>query len=133
MRPECRSCGAPIVWALTRAGRNMPLDFDPSTTPTSLRAWRDPHGRLQVRDIDGAGSTEIPTDARHATSHWATCPNAAQHRKPKRREPEQCRTVEVDGIPVLVRGRGTPTQEDLDALTEVVQAAKRRLDHEGQP
>lgn len=36
--------------------------------------------------------------------------------------------VEVDGTPVLVRGQGTPpTQEDLDALGEVIGAAKRKF------
>jgi hypothetical protein len=88
MSATCQSCGAPIEWALTHARRNMPLDAQPSTEPTSLRAWRDNHGRLQVRDLDGVGSTDAPPDAAYATSHFQTCPNADTHRKKKRAAPK---------------------------------------------
>lgn len=127
MSARCASCGEAIIWATTHAGRNMPLNATPSTEPTSLRAWRDDTGTVHVRDIDGIGSTEIPADAPYAVSHFATCVNAAKHRKKKNREAPTCRVVEVDGTPVLVRGRGTPTQADLDALTEVIGAAKRKF------
>lgn len=130
MSASCGSCGAPIVWATTHAGRNMPLDSEPVAEPTQLRAWRDQNGVLQVRDSDGVGSTEIPTDARHATSHFQTCPNADSHRKKKRGAPV-CRTVDVDGEPVLVRGQGELTKADLAALNEVVAAAKRKYEAEG--
>jgi hypothetical protein len=65
---SCRSCGAPIVWAVTSSGKRMPLDaraavvFGLDTTsdpPLATRGQGDP---LYV-------------------SHFATCPNAAQHRK----------------------------------------------------
>lgn len=132
MSARCGSCNAELVWATTHAGRNMPLDAVPSPDPTSLRAWRDDTGTIHVRDIDGIGSTEIPTDAHHATSHFSTCPNADAHRKKKnRRESPTCRVVEVDGTPVLVRGQGAPTQQDLDMLGEVVRAANRRAEAEG--
>lgn len=128
MSARCGSCGEAIIWATTHAGRNMPLNATPSVEPTSLRAWRDQDGAVHVRDIDGIGSTEIPVDAHYAISHFATCTNADKHRKKKnRREPVACRVVEVDGTPVLVRGQGAPTQDDLDALTEVIGAAKRRF------
>jgi len=54
----CSSCGAPIVWFRTKAGKKMPVD---------------------------AGTTK-PTDAEHQldlkrhVSHFATCPNADQRR-----------------------------------------------------
>lgn len=56
---SCRSCGAPIVWFRTAKGHRMPVD---------------------------AGTTK-PTDAEHQldlsrhVSHFATCPNANQHRR----------------------------------------------------
>lgn len=127
MSALCQSCGAPIEWALTHAGRNMPLDAAPSPEPSNLLAWRDPNGRLQVRDVDGIGSTDAPSHARHATSHFATCPNADTHRK-KRKPPPTCRTVVVDGTPVLVRGQGELTPADVEALNEVVAAAKRKYE-----
>lgn len=130
MSATCQSCGAPVEWALTHAGQNMPLDATPSDQPTSLRAWRV-NGRLHVRDIDGVGATDAPSDARHATSHFATCPNADAHRKRKRGAPV-CRTVVVDGTPVLLRGQGELTEADQLALAEVVQAAKRKYESEHQ-
>lgn len=50
----CRSCGAAIVWIVTTAGRRMPL---------SKASWRP----------DDQGGTYL--------SHFADCPNAADHRR----------------------------------------------------
>lgn len=58
---RCSSCGAPIVWFRTRAGKKMPVD---------------------------ASSCE-PTDAEHQLdlsrhrSHFSTCPEADNWRKPR--------------------------------------------------
>jgi hypothetical protein len=58
---QCSSCGAPIVWFRTKAGKKMPVD---------------------------AGTTK-PTDAEHQldltrhVSHFATCPDSDKWRKPK--------------------------------------------------
>ena len=55
---QCSSCGADIVWFRTKNGKRMPVDE----------------------------STTKPTDAEHQLdlsrhkSHFATCPNADQHR-----------------------------------------------------
>ena len=47
---KCKSCGAPIAWVKTTAGKNMPVD----------------------------------TSAEHyGESHFAHCPNADAHRKPR--------------------------------------------------
>ncbi len=63
---KCRSCGAPIVWVVMRpSGKKMPLDAKP-VTRIVLNLDDD---RGEVRDT--------------YLSHFATCPNAAQHRKPK--------------------------------------------------
>ena len=56
---RCRSCNAQIIWFKTNTGKNMPLDAD----------------------------TVEPTDdeldlSRHV-SHFATCPYAHMHRKPR--------------------------------------------------
>jgi len=67
----CRSCGAPIIWAVTTTGAKMPLDADP-----------DPEGLfvlergVAVHVIDAKGVDRY-------TSHFATCPDAASHRKAK--------------------------------------------------
>lgn len=56
---RCKSCRAQIIWLPTEAGRAMPIDAD----------------------------TVAPGDEEYEpgkhVSHFATCPNAAQHRKPR--------------------------------------------------
>lgn len=54
-RATCRSCGAAIVWTLTEAGRRTAVDLEPADDGTLYR------------------------------SHFATCPNATQHRNPRGR------------------------------------------------
>jgi hypothetical protein len=45
---------------------------------------------------------------------------------------DECRDVEIDGQIVRVRGEHKMTDADRAALTEVVHAAKRKLDHDKQ-
>jgi hypothetical protein len=71
----CRSCGAWIWWLVTAAGKRMPVNPTP-----------DPAGNLAVNgpgDLRVLRAGEEPPESgwsRH-TSHFATCPNADQHRK----------------------------------------------------
>lgn len=57
----CRSCGLPVVWFRTSSGKRMPVD----------------------------AKTTRPTDAAHQldlkrhVSHFATCPQADNWRKPR--------------------------------------------------
>lgn len=71
---KCRSCDAPIIWALTPSGRKVPLDAEPS-----------PEGNLRVYDINNPTVAYLrPTDREAAKaggqplyiSHFATCPQA---------------------------------------------------------
>lgn len=57
---NCRSCGHPIVWFKTDAGKNIPIDAE----------------TVLAEDT----TLELP---RHV-SHFATCPHADQHRRPRR-------------------------------------------------
>lgn len=60
----CRSCGAAIRWIVMVSGKRMPVD----AKPAKLIVLDDmPEPRGAVVDC--------------WTSHFATCPNAAQHRK----------------------------------------------------
>jgi hypothetical protein len=59
----CRSCGAVIWWGKTPQGKAVPLDA--------------PEKRF-VLDRDGTVSL---VDA--YLTHFATCPNASEHRKPR--------------------------------------------------
>jgi hypothetical protein len=70
---RCRSCGAPVVWRRHRVtGKPMPLNAEPT-----------PDGDF-VLDADGehyhAAEPET-TLARHL-SHFATCPQSREWRKP---------------------------------------------------
>lgn len=56
---RCKSCRAMIVWLKTSTGANMPVDAD-SVAPEDVEYE---HGRH--------------------VSHFGTCPNAGQHRKPR--------------------------------------------------
>jgi hypothetical protein len=56
---RCRSCNAKIVWFKTAAGKNMPVDED----------------TVEARDWS--------LDLTRHKSHFATCPNSNQHRKPR--------------------------------------------------
>lgn len=66
-RGSCRSCGASILWVETSTGKRMPLDFDP-----------------ERRFVIEAGAEQMRARLRNTyVSHFATCPNADQHRKPR--------------------------------------------------
>ena len=56
---RCRSCRARIVWFTTAAGKKMPVDAD----------------TVEADDEE--------LDLSRHVSHFATCPNSAQHRKPR--------------------------------------------------
>lgn len=58
---RCSSCDARIVWFKTATGKNMPVD-EASTEPT-----------------DAAHQLDL---SRHQ-SHFASCPNADKHRRPR--------------------------------------------------
>ncbi len=69
---SCRSCGASIEWALTTNGARIPLDVD-----------ERPDGNLILDDDHRAHTT--PPGTGNRVSHFATCPNASEHRHPSRR------------------------------------------------
>lgn len=73
MTARCRSCQALIEWALTAEGRRMPVDLEP-----------DVDGLLVVHEgrVEFAEHAPIdwPAGLPRRTSHFATCPNAAEHR-----------------------------------------------------
>lgn len=69
---RCRSCGASIVFVTTAKGAKMPLNAEPQ--------------RLVVLEPDPQaldGLTKIAVVRACFTPHFATCPAATAHRKPK--------------------------------------------------
>jgi len=82
--PTCSSCGAEIIWCVTTTEKKMPVDAteNPSGNVFVLRdSWGDPlaFSGLDVPECAADPHARITTH----TSHFATCPNASQHRRPR--------------------------------------------------
>jgi hypothetical protein len=94
----CSSCPAPILWAqvleLDEAGRwsrvknpetgrmkSMPVDFQPNPLGNVILFHREGEG-IVCRVLKK--NETPPPGARLRTSHFATCPNAKQHRRKRR-------------------------------------------------
>ena len=78
-RDECESCSAGIIWTVTTNAAAMPVDFEPADGGNLSLQWRA--GKVLSSVVKPAlafGRTDL------RKSHFATCPNAAQHRKRKR-------------------------------------------------
>lgn len=76
---KCRSCGSAIRWVKMESGKYMPCDWTPVNykpggdgEPVSLVT---PDGKI-VRGVQDWSSPEFGY-----TSHFATCQNAAEHRR----------------------------------------------------
>lgn len=75
MSDSCKTCGAAIIWAKTAKGARTPLDAKPVRVAELVE---DPEtGKEIVQDglfvIGGAHTGHV--------SHWATCPQAKEHRR----------------------------------------------------
>lgn len=71
---KCRSCGAAIYWATTGTGRQMPVDVKPVENGNVALTWNGK--RISAVYVAGAAHPGVLR-----LSHFATCPNAKQHRK----------------------------------------------------
>jgi hypothetical protein len=67
---RCRSCDAEIIWAVTPKGKRIPLDAEPAERPAGL--FR----------LEGENAISVAGEPVYL-SHFVTCPNAAQHRRPR--------------------------------------------------
>lgn len=70
---KCRSCGAPIVWIKTTAGKYMPCDATPDyyrITGESDKKIVTPEGEVLTGEV-----VNNPWDADEYgyTPHWSTC------------------------------------------------------------
>jgi hypothetical protein len=72
---KCTSCSAPILWAVTINDKFMPVDAEPS-----------PDGNVELIEEGRIRRAIVHTQPLLAPislhkPHWATCPNASEHRK----------------------------------------------------
>lgn len=87
---NCRSCNAPIVWAKSEKGHNLPLDAkvvaanDPRVTARSTLFVIDAADPPNAKSFPS--SALIPTEDRGPVylSHFATCPHAGEHSRRRR-------------------------------------------------
>lgn len=79
----CKSCGAPVLWIVTRLGRRMPVDAEPHSKGNIL-VLDPPNGRSPIGHVLGGDAL---WEALHGApervhrSHFSTCPDADKHRK----------------------------------------------------
>jgi len=73
-RDKCKSCGKEVWWAQTVHGRMMMIEENPKGKIGII------NGRAQVLK-EGDMFADYPDKL--YTSHFATCPHAAQHRRPR--------------------------------------------------
>jgi hypothetical protein len=71
---RCKSCQRQVRWVKTAEGRNMPLDVSPSPDG-SIMVLAD--GRSRVVPVAERAQCVAPL----FKAHFATCPNAASHRR----------------------------------------------------
>lgn len=80
---ECRSCGASIRWVETIKGKRIPLNRDPDPVLGNVRPVSvgvDHLRRAHVLTNDEAAAARADGEDLW-TSHFATCPQASEHRK----------------------------------------------------
>jgi hypothetical protein len=73
MSDTCRSCGAALLWAITPKGKRMPLD----AAPVEGGLWFAYDVAGEKHCAPARAGAEGPL----YTSHFATCPQADQHRR----------------------------------------------------
>ncbi len=77
----CRSCRRSIIWTRTERGKKMPLDSLPvvDQMQANLFVLRERENRDGPLAMAAWGLVGLED---HYVSHFATCPNADEHRQP---------------------------------------------------
>lgn len=77
---RCRTCRAPVRWESTTAGKTIPLDPEPVAKGNIDVVWI---GGEEVAVVLGNDDAMAAQAAGHKlfVSHFATCPNASEHRR----------------------------------------------------
>lgn len=83
---KCRSCGAPIRWAITTGGASMPLDLEPNPDGNVVMTGRSSRSRMgtlspEVEVIAGAPLPGLEDSRERFMPHHATCPDADEWRR----------------------------------------------------
>lgn len=73
---ECRTCGTRIEWAITAAGKPMPVE---AAADGNLVLWQEGTKLRAMVYVEGVHHPDLT----RAVSHFARCPQADQHRLPR--------------------------------------------------
>jgi len=77
-------CGAEMIWCVTeKNGSRIPIDVEPVPDGKLIKVRVDPNGDRIVRHLtrdEAAREQKIDGPLRY-NAHFATCPNADQHRR----------------------------------------------------
>lgn len=84
---RCRSCGAPIRWAVTTHGRMMPLDAEPNPDGNvTFTGRRRPSRAGDAPEVHvhavGQRGLDVEDAPDRYMPHHATCPQADDWRNP---------------------------------------------------
>lgn len=72
----CKTCDRPMIWTVTERDKRMPVDAQPSDTGTVALSTQNGVVRSRVLPVKlRFGRKDL------RTSHFATCPDAAKHRR----------------------------------------------------
>ncbi len=91
-RGKCKSCRATVLWVKMASGADMPLDPEPVAHGNVYQVERrgqqlsaypsfEQSDALRWRAV--SKTQPAPDGAQLYTSHFVTCPRAAEHRKPR--------------------------------------------------
>ena len=88
---KCRSCKKPIFWVVTEQGNKMPVDSQSTADGNIIFINRLAHV-LRKDEV-------VPEGEKRWISHYATCPQAAEHRKKGKKEPQLTLHLNVEMTP----------------------------------
>lgn len=91
---KCRSCPAQVYWVVTAKGKRMPVDVEPSAEGGFFLFQRPARGEAEAHLAAVHIQSSRPEDEaviagamkrgqNRYTSHFQTCVNADQHRRPR--------------------------------------------------
>lgn len=77
---KCKLCGAEIIWTRMQSGKAMPVDAQPHY----FRPDDDGHFTFITPEGETMKGEPEEMGIRGYISHFATCPNADQHRRKRK-------------------------------------------------
>lgn len=85
---KCRSCGELVLWVEWPSGKKMPIDVTPETPESvNVEGFKDSdylvvdHRPSENKLLAHKFRRDEHSGRRLYASHFATCPNAKEHRK----------------------------------------------------